>query len=106
MRSAWQALYGPVRASSSAASPAPSGRVSGHRAGARARAAAGAAVGEALRGPLQVDPDHVGHAHQPGQRVAQLMGELVRVTVAQGLGDLADLLDEPAEGAVDATLPI
>ena len=63
--------------------------------------AAGAAVGEAGDGLLQVDAGDVGDADQPGEGVAQLVLELDGVARAQRLGDLADLLDPPPEGAVD-----
>jgi hypothetical protein len=74
---------------------------SGSGAGAGGLVAAGAAVGEAGDGPLQVDAGDVGDADQPGEGVAQLVLERGRVAGAQRLGDLADLLDPPAEGAVD-----
>src|SRR5919204_4252263 len=74
---------------------------SGPGAGAGRLVAAGATVGEAGNGPLQVDAGDVGDAHQPGEGVAQLVLECGGVARAQRLGDLADLLDPPAEGAVD-----
>jgi hypothetical protein len=80
----------------------PTGRHgSGDRAGAGAVVAAGAAVGVAGGGALQVDAGDVGDADQPREGVAQLVLERGRVGGAERLGDLADLLDPPAEGAVD-----
>jgi hypothetical protein len=64
--------------------------------------AAGAAVGEAGGGTLQVDAGDVGDADQPGESVAQLVLQRGRVGGAQRLGDLADLLHPPTEGAVHA----
>jgi len=64
--------------------------------------AAGAAVGVAGGGLLQVDAGDVGDADQPGEGVAELVLERGRVALAERLGDLADLLDPPAEGAIHA----
>src|SRR5919108_635048 len=75
---------------------------SGQRAGAGSAVAAGAAGGVARGGPLQVDAGDVGDADQPGEGVAQLVLKRGGVGGAQGLGDFADLLDPPAEGAVHA----
>ena len=63
--------------------------------------AAGTAVGEAPGGLLQVDAGYVGDAGQPSEGVAQLVLHRGRVVLPERLGDLADLLDPPAEGAVD-----
>jgi hypothetical protein len=66
------------------------------------RGALRAAVLVAAGGLGEVDAGQVGERDQPRQHVGELLDPLVVALPPDGAGQLADLLDEPGEGAVDA----
>src|SRR5918996_1007952 len=70
------------------------------RTGAGDPAALRAAVRVPGRGLFEVDPGLVRQRHEPGQDVRDLLGPLRGIVAAESPGQLTDLLDEAAEGAV------
>jgi DNA repair photolyase len=77
------------------------------RTAARRCAAAGTAGRVASGRTVQVDAAQHGDAERPRQHVGEFSGEGGAIAAAaEGLRDFADLLDEPAEGAVHSARPV
>ena len=84
----------------------PRRRRAGSGAGARQPAAARAAVGVAGRGLVEADAELAGERRQPRQHVADLVDLVGPVALADGLGQLAQLLGQPGHGGGHAPRPV